>query len=329
MPKCPKLPSLLDRKLYKAGQTRGADNSVIYQNRVLRNNTVLVPYHLWNEISNPPPGETEFDNGFIALITPEDYFTRTTDIQKAMAAKNLKLGKNALVFYEKRADWDAHNPKTLGWRPASQRVAPLKGKYVARIAGTTSTGADNRIDRGFTSGNSKGAGIRLFEYAPSKVIERCKIQLEAVFWRCADSMDAVSSFGMDKKDACVRKKWCLDSAKKAKLLDYCKLKDARIINKKHETICPLCLKKLSGHGFFSRLRQAMGRDVHDLTVTEINLFHIKELRYGSYNHQPYNLGWGHHHCNVVVRDEGIDGTIKWMDTVVKKNITAGYYRKKN
>ena len=38
MPKkgLPKLPSLLDRKIYKTGQTRGADDDEIYQNRVSR-----------------------------------------------------------------------------------------------------------------------------------------------------------------------------------------------------------------------------------------------------------------------------------------------------
>jgi hypothetical protein len=32
----PKLPQLLDRKIYKTGQTRGADDDEIYQNRVSR-----------------------------------------------------------------------------------------------------------------------------------------------------------------------------------------------------------------------------------------------------------------------------------------------------
>ena len=40
----PKLPNLLGRKISKTGQTRGADDDVIYQNRVNRSNTVLIPY---------------------------------------------------------------------------------------------------------------------------------------------------------------------------------------------------------------------------------------------------------------------------------------------
>lgn len=34
----------VNTKLYKTGQTRGADDDVIYQNRVKRNSTVLIPY---------------------------------------------------------------------------------------------------------------------------------------------------------------------------------------------------------------------------------------------------------------------------------------------
>ncbi|MFM5946888.1 MAG: BstXI family restriction endonuclease, partial [Dolichospermum sp.] len=81
--------------------------------------------------------------------------------------------------------------------------------------------------------------------------------------------------------------------------------------------------------FFSRLEQAEGRKVPDLTVTQINLFHIEELKYGAYNHRPYNLGWGHHHCNVVVKDSGITETIEWMYRVVKVNIDNGYFTPEN
>jgi len=69
--------------------------------------------------------------------------------------------------------------------------------------------------------------------------------------------------------------------------------------------------------------------VPDLTVTQINLFHIKELRYGAYNHRPYNLGWGHHHCNVVVKDSGIMETLAWMHRIVKINIENGHFTPEN
>lgn len=42
--KLPKLPRKLKSKLDKTRTTRGADDSQIFQNRVARNNTVLIPY---------------------------------------------------------------------------------------------------------------------------------------------------------------------------------------------------------------------------------------------------------------------------------------------
>jgi hypothetical protein len=65
--KVPKLPQLLDRKIYKTGQTRGADDDVIYQNRVARSSTVLIPYSSWSTSFKFPPGES-FEKGFIVLM---------------------------------------------------------------------------------------------------------------------------------------------------------------------------------------------------------------------------------------------------------------------
>jgi hypothetical protein len=86
------------------------------------------------------------------------------------------------------------------------------------------------------------------------------------------------------------------------------------------------LEELPGDGYFSKMEQAEGRGVHDLTVTQINLFHVKELRTGSLNHKPYNVGWGHHHCNVVVKDSGIEKALTWMSGVIRKNREAGLFR---
>ena len=301
----PKLPQLLDRKIYKTSQTRGADDDEIFQNRVGRNSTVLIRYDFWDGALKKLALSGYFENGYIVLIKPDVYFA-FKDPTKELKNKGLFLGNNCLVFYQTKSEWTLHNPDSLGWKFATSRQAPLNGYYVARVPATTAAVDGGKINRGFTETKSKGAGIRLYEYANTETIQNTRLQLEAIFWLCS-------------ADAKKRKKAILEKCSELKLLDYKKLKEVRILNSDLVTVCPLCLKKISAHGFFSRLAQAEGRDVPDLTITETSLFHIHELRYNEFNHKPYNLGWGDHFCNVVAKDSGIQETINWMKDVLKSN----------
>lgn len=324
----PRLPQLLDRKIYKTGQTRGADDDVIYQNRVSRSSTVLIPYRCWDLCANPHDGGDRYESGFIVLLSPSEYFGKP-NIADELAAKGLALGTNALVFYETREAWEAHNPDDLRWKPAKRRTNPLGGRYVARIPATTATEDGGRIIRGFDVTSNKGAGIRVYEYASSTTTAKCRLQLEALFWLCADSEKVVVANGMTSEDVATRKAAILAQCKDSGLLDIVRLTKARMLNARGKTTCPLCLEELSGQGFFNRMEQAEGREVTDLTVTQLNLFHIAELRFGVLNHRPYNLGWGHHHCNVVVKDSGILETLEWMRQVLNRNIQAGHLPTEN
>lgn len=324
----PKLPQLLDRKIYKTGQTRGADDDVIYQNRVSRSSTVLIPYRCWDLCANPQDGGGGYESGFIVLLSPSEYFG-SPNITAELAAKGLALGTNALVFYETREAWQAHNPDTLKWKPAKSRTKPLGGRYVARIPATTATENGSRIIRGFDVTSNKGAGIRVYEYASSATTAECRLQLEALFWLCADSETVAVSNGMALEGVAARKVAILGQGKESRLLDTARLTKARILNTRGRTICPLCLEELSGQGFFNRMAQAEGREVTDLTVTQLNLFHIAELRFGVLNHRPYNVGWGHHHCNVVVKDSGILETLEWMRQVLNRNLQEGHLPTEN
>ena len=69
----------VNTKLYKTGQTRGADDDVIYQNRVKRNSTVLIPYSEYEQCKNAPTQNGKYENGFIVLIKPEDFFKEGTE----------------------------------------------------------------------------------------------------------------------------------------------------------------------------------------------------------------------------------------------------------
>ncbi len=320
--KLPRLPDLLQRKIYKTGQTRGADDDEIYQNRVCRNSTVLIPFPSWKR-GFKLPIEGKYDNGFIVLISPEDFFS-FKDYTQELNKFGLTLGENTLVFYETREQWLNHNPKTFHWIPANRRTPPLGGNYVARVSATTAINGGDKIAHGFEKTSIKGAGIRVFEYACGKTIDQCKLQLEALFWLCEDSSETAIKYGMAKDDVSIRKTNILTRCNELGLLDYTRLINIRVIDKQRHTVCPLCLERLSSEGFFSRMGQAIGREVLDLTVTEINLFHIEELIVGAYNHCQYNIGWGHHHCNVVTKDIGIDRTLFWMNKILEKNRKEGY-----
>jgi hypothetical protein len=321
----PKLPDLLGRKISKTGQTRGADDDVIFQNRVNRSSTVLIPYKSWGLCAKPQDGTASYDGGFIVLLSPSDFFDNPK-ITEDLAAKGLSLGTNALVFYETREQWDKNNPEELEWKIATRRTAPLGGHYVARVPATTSKdkAKAKSIIVGFHKTKPKGAGIRVYEYASKTTIVKCRLQLEVLFWLCGDSEHVAVVNGMTKADAILRKASIIAQCKELGLFDVARLTKARILNSKGQTICPLCLEELSGQGFFNRVAQAEGREVTDLTITQLNLFHISELRFGVLNHRPYNLGWGHHHCNVVVKDSGILETLEWMQQVLNRNIQEGH-----
>ena len=316
----PALPKLLDRKIYKTGQTRGADDDVIYQNRVGRNSTVLIPFRSWVR-GLPLPADGDFENGSIVLLAPNEYLELgATDAKRVAELKRLKipLGESSLVFFEKRSDWISLEGQRKTWTVAKSRTAPLGGEFVARVASTTNadTGRENF---GFTTTSSKGAGIRVYEYASETTIKEARIQLEVLYWQAGDAIDVSIGAGMTALDAQARCQWVCDIAASAGLLDLDRLRDNRAINAHGELVCPLCREELSAEGFFTRLEQAEGREVHDLTVTSLNLFHIDELRVGVYNHRPYNLAWGCHHCNVVTKDSGITETLVWMKNVLGRN----------
>ncbi|MBQ4480116.1 MAG: BstXI family restriction endonuclease [Victivallales bacterium] len=315
MSNLPKLPELLHRKIYKTGQTRGADDDVIYQNRVSRNSTVLIPLNEWKHIH--AFGHIDFDNGYIVLLPLG--LQRESELRQL----NLTLGENCLYFYETRQEWELYNPSKRQWHFATSRIAPLGGQYVARIPATTAREDGGKINLGFTDTKSKGAGIRWYEYASASTIEQCRLQLEAIYWHCFDAEEAVIKAGMSQNNARTRQQRILQKCKETGLLDYEKLIQARILNSAHQTVCPLCLEPISGKGFMTRIAQAEGREIPDLTITEVSLFHIVELRSGEFNHRPYNLGWGHHHCNVVAKDAGIMPTLIWLKSLLDRNLKNG------
>lgn len=317
MPSVAALPQLISRKLYKTGQSRGATVREIYQNRVLRNSTVLIPYEWWEECQEPDDDLGYYENGYIVLLDPEWYFT-TPDVDELLASQDLAVGHNALLLYQRRSEWLQYStrlPNGERLKIATSRLPPLGGNYFARVHSTTAQG-DSGVVHGFNETKLRGAGIRVYEYASSATITASRTQLEALLWRCEGAIDDMVQAGMTAAAARRRSAQVQEQATKAGLLDLQRLEEIRAINEGGFTICPLCREQMRALGFMDRTTQAAGREVYDLTTTEVSLFHIQELRMGTLQHKPYNVGWGHHHCNVVVKDAGIMPTLKWMRDVL-------------
>jgi BstXI restriction endonuclease len=317
----PTLPPLLKQKLTKTGYTRGASFSEIYQNRVTRNNTVLIPWKNWDQCKKPDDGTDSYENDFIVLIEPSWYF-ENPDADGQLNHEGIELGVNALLLFRKREDWNQYHPPAnvlpngMPFKVATSRTNPLGGVYFSRVHAIVSEGGAE-IFHGFKTNRLRGAGIRVYEYASMQTIRDARLQLETLFWMCHDSQNAMRTAGMSQIQIEERSIAIRDRCEAVALLDLGRLRTLRLIDEEDKLACPLCLRRISAGEFLKRSEQAEGRETYDLTTTAISLFHIQELRVGKFQHKPYNLGWGHHFCNVVVTDRGIVPTLGWMREVLE------------
>lgn len=314
-------PQFLYRKISKTGQTRGADDDSIYQNRVNRNSTVLIPFAFYEQARDSGM-VNQFENGYIVIASPGEY------VSNPRLPSGLELGRNLLVFFRRRSDWTNHGALTRNWSTPNSRTPvagqnpPLGGHYIARVPATTADDDERgeAVFRGFLErGSQKGAGIRFFEYCSAQELERTRYQLSYLAWKCEGMLDFVlSQEGTSQETARAAvehvTQYCNDNG----LSDERRLQEVRLL-KDGFCVCPLCLEKITPQELVSHVEQVEGREVTDLTVTAANLFHVQELLPGHYNHKTYNLGWGHHHCNTVTRDHGVFETIDWMKTVLRNN----------
>ncbi len=309
------LPRAIGTKLYKTAQTRGADQDEIFQNRVLRNSTVLIPLGSWNAGRVVPP--EGFENGFVVLARPHEYFGDAPPAAREDLPGDLRLGENLLVFYETREQWTRYNPRRFRWTPAISRTPPLRGQYAARFPATTREG-DVEMRAGFADSKTggQGAGIRVYEYASRRTFEDVRCQLAYLAWRTQGIDDLARREGtphpQERREAIDRV--CHERG----LDDLARLETGRVL-RDGLAVCPLCLGPISAAELATFVRQAEGRGVPDLTITTANLFHVRPLLTGEYNHHPYNVGWGHHRCNTAVADLGIDATLEWMRDILARN----------
>lgn len=291
------LPSAVKDKINKTKQTRGAQpyERVPYQNRVNRNSIAVVPYAFRNRLH--PDG---FESGYRILVRPSDYF-HAAGVPREDFDSSVRIGDDAFVYYDNRREWISLPPDPT-WVPCEDRSGD--GHYIARVPATVAA-------EGAAVVEGVPQGIRFFEYASSEEIRDTVAQLAWLAWN-TDGIDNVSA------------------GPPQTLIDYLderQLRDAKRLvaigavepEPHHRAICPLCLQVITLSGLMSRVVQAEGREVVDLTTTEVNLFHLRDLRPGEYNHVAYGLAWGHHHCNAAARDHGIEYTLDWMESVLRRH----------
>ena len=94
--------------------------------------------------------------------------------------------------------------------------------------------------------------------------------------------------------------------KKYNCLDIEKFKYYSAIDSNKKLTCPLCLKKIkyedlhrtADYSDNSHSENAVTQNVYTTRSTQVNVFHMRPLVYGSVEHKPYQVFWGHHHCNT-------------------------------
>ena len=84
------------KSAFEVLMTGKATDDEIYQNRVNRNSTVIIPYSVFDLCKVAPNNNGKFENGFIVIVKPEDYFDNKGFI-KEMKDRGIFLGQNSEI----------------------------------------------------------------------------------------------------------------------------------------------------------------------------------------------------------------------------------------
>ena len=169
------LPEIVQKKLYKTMQTRGAQpyERVPYQNRVARWNRAVIPYVFRK--SHPPES---FQNGFTIMVRPSELSAKDFD-------QAVTIGSGAFVYYDNwdeyesyppRKDWEVCKVDGKSTRGATRTQNSIHtGHYILRVPSTTSKNKKALVD-------GPPQGIRFFEYASQLESHMILWQLAYLAW---------------------------------------------------------------------------------------------------------------------------------------------------
>ena len=279
-------------KVNKAGYCtpRGGDKGG-YQNHVLRNNRVIVPYERLNEVDLD-----WYEDGYVIRLFPYQCFTSNGSLSGELSAKGIAIGRNAFVLYRTHEDYEKYRPLP-NWkiRGLIKNGKPVKsrgrgvadtGEYILRMP---------KLGQKPETNAGPPQGIFAPEYANEATNYLCKAMLAWLIISTDESPYEQSAFaGLH------------DLLETQGLLGEHLEENHLMVN--GITCCPLCHKPLLYRELHSLVSfdGAMGLmnsadQVEGATrSTSINLFHIKPLGYRSLEHKPTQIGWGHAICNTVL-----------------------------
>lgn len=284
-------------KLTKAGFATprgGAKNA--YQNHVLRNGRVIIPYEKLGQISIG-----RYKDGFVIRLYPEQFFevrgkpkTQFDAVDKTLGEK-LEIGKNAFILYRNYDSFEAY-PPLADWTVARlekdgkqikdrQPGADDVGHYVLRLSPLGPK--PKRYD-------GPPQGLFAPEYADEETNYLSKCVLAWLIVHTEKSPYTTTQ--ADHLKAILAQAGLFDEAQ------Y----EFKGIIRHGLTACPLCLRLISYEELHAMVRfeegvgtdNAAGQVEGSTRSTIVNLFHLVALTYDSMNHIPSNMAWGHAACNT-------------------------------
>lgn len=280
-------------KLVKAGfaTPRGGSKGA-YQNHVLRNNRVIIPYEKLEVVTL-----TNYRDGYVVRLFPGQYF-ESAGVPKAEFKEEdaeIVVGKNAFILYRTYEslrrlpplkEWVKCGLEKEG-KEANRRGKEVKdtGHYVLRIP---SLGLKKGVDEG------PPQGLFAPEYSDENTNYLCKCVLA---WLIVNTKNSPYQTSQAQHLRTV--------LRKANLLDLASYEYKGTV-KQGVTCCPLCTRNISYNELHemvefedaAALTNAAMQIAGATRSTVVNLFHIEPLTYKSVNHVPQNVGWGHALCNT-------------------------------
>ncbi len=277
------------KKLTKAGfATPRGGRKGAYQNHVIRSSRVIVPFERLADIDT-----AIYRDGYVIRLFPEQYFAARQTPKPEFLANNpqVEVGRNAFVLYRTHDSLE-NLPPMPNWQirtllldgvPVTDRKpgAVDQGHYVLRL----STADGERLER--VEGPPQG--IFAPEYADAQTNYLCKCVLA---WLTIHSRGSPYTVNQAAHLTAI--------LRHADLIDATRY-EFRNVLRHGLTCCPLCLKILH----YQELHETVGFEeeaglgnaalqVEGATrSTVVNLFHMEPLVYGSLEHAPRHVAWGH------------------------------------